>query len=297
MANFNSIGELIDICAQGKTIPEVAIEYEIELTGKKKNQIIAEMDERVKVMRESAKKGLTRMKSRSGWVGDEAWMLEHSDSGKRLCGTIITRAMVNALAISGLNACRGKIVAAPTAGSCGILPGAVLAVADELKVANRRVVDAMLVAGVIGIVIEKNATFSAAEGGCQAECGTASAMAAASIAYLKKGSIAEIFNAAALALKNSLGLSCDPVASLVEIPCVKRNAFYAAHAIVAAELALSGIKSVISLDGVIEAMSKTAEDMTKALKETSTGGLAATVEGRTLSNELKEQISEAKYQG
>lgn len=295
MANFHSIGELINICAQGRTIPEVAIEYEIDLTGKRRNQIIGEMQERVKVMRESAKKGLTRMKSRSGWVGDEAWMLDHSDSGKRLCGTLITKAMVNALAISGLNACRGKIVAAPTAGSCGILPGAVLAVADELKVANRRVVDVMFVAGVIGITIEKNATFSAAEGGCQAECGTASAMAAASIAYLKRGSIVEVFNAAALALKNSLGLSCDPVGGLVEIPCVKRNAFYAAHAIVAAELALSGIKSVISLDGIIEAMSKTAEEMTRALKETSSGGLAATEEGRALSGELEKQVSKAKY--
>lgn len=294
MANFHSIKELIDICTQGKTIPDIAIEYEAELTGKKKSRIIHEMEERIEVMRESTKKGLTKMKSRSGWVGDEAWTLEHSNSGNTLCGTIITKAMVNALAISDLNACRGKIVAAPTAGSCGILPGAVLAVADELKIANHMVVKAMFIAGVIGVIIEKNATFSAAEGGCQAECGTASAMAAASIAYLKNGSIAEIFNAAALALKNSLGLSCDPVGGLVEIPCVKRNAFYAAHAIVAAELALSGIKSVISLDGVIEAMSKTADDMPKALKETSSGGLAITAEGMALSNELKSRLDETK---
>ena len=289
MPLFNSIHDLKEICHDGKSIAEVAIAYEIELTGNSPEQVVRQMKTRITVMREGIKKGRRKLKSRSGWVGSEAWTLEHSTESPDLCGNVITHAMINALALSDVNACMGRIVAAPTAGSCGVLPGAVLAVADEFNLDEEIITDAMFVAGAIGTVIERNATFSAAEAGCQAECGTASAMAAASIAYLRQGNNDAIFNAAALALKNCLGLSCDPIGGLVEIPCVKRNAFYAAHAIIAASLALSGIKSLISFDGVIDAMMKTASNMTTALKETANGGLAITDEGRSMAAKFNRQ--------
>ena len=176
----------------------------------------------------------------------------------------------------------GRIVASPTAGSCGILPAAVLTMQAERNIPEHDCVMSLFTASAVGIVIANNASLAGAEGGCQAECGSASAMAAAALTELAGGTPEMIGNAVAIALKNVLGLVCDPVAGLVEIPCIKRNASGVAGAIVAAELALSGIKSAIPADEVITAMKKVGDMISPALKETAEGGLAATPTGRKL---------------
>jgi L-serine dehydratase len=211
------------------------------------------------------------------------------DNGNTLSGRLLTKVMVDALSIASYNACMGRIVAAPTAGSCGILPAALLNVRNELQLGIDETVNALFVADIIGYIIAKNATLSGAEGGCQAECGAAAAMTAGAISALKGAEPEVILNAAALALKNCLGLTCDPVATLVEVPCIKRNAFFAVHAIIAADLALSGIKSVIPFDEVIFAMKDIASRMPPELKETSEGGLAITRTAKRIKRNIFEK--------
>ncbi|NLA58510.1 MAG: L-serine ammonia-lyase, iron-sulfur-dependent, subunit alpha, partial [Firmicutes bacterium] len=190
------------------------------------------------------------------------------------------------LAVAEINASMGRIVAAPTAGSCGILPAALLTVMEEKNIPEDRVILGLFTAGGIGLVISKQATIAGAQGGCQAECGSAAAMAAAAIVEMVQGSPQQAAHACAIALKNVLGLVCDPVAGLVEVPCIKRNAMGVANALVAADLALAGIKSVIPADEVIEAMRSVGSSMPGALKETAEGGLATTPTGKQLAKEL-----------
>jgi len=216
-------------------------------------------------------------------------ILLQKNSDNSLCGKLLTKVMVDSLSIASYNACMGRIVAAPTAGSCGIVPAAVLNVRDELGLGIDETVKALFVADIIGYIIARNATVSGAEGGCQAECGAAAAMAAGAIAVLKGAEPGVILHAAALALKNCLGLTCDSVATLVEVPCIKRNAFFAVHAIVAADLALAGIKSVIPFDEVVFAMKDTASRMPPQLKETSEGGLAITKTAKRIQRDLFEK--------
>ncbi len=236
------------------------------------------------VMRESAKKGLDKnLKSVSGLTGGDAYKMHKAvESGTNICGKVFGTAMVNAIAVSETNACMGKIVAAPTAGSCGILPAAILAIADDRAISDEDLVLALFSASAIGIVIANVASISGAEGGCQAECGTASAMAAVALVQLCGGSPNQMEHACAIAIKNILGLVCDPVAGLVEIPCIKRNAAGVANAFVAAELALAGIKSAIPADEVIIAMKRIGDTMSVSLKETAEGGLAVTPTGKAL---------------
>ena len=195
-------------------------------------------------------------------------------------------ALTRALAISELNAAMGRIVAAPTAGSCGILPAALLTMEQEKGCDRHACVMALFTASAVGLVIARNACLAGAQGGCQAECGSASAMAAAAIVELAGGTPKMIGDAVAIALKNVLGLVCDPVAGLVEVPCVKRNAAGVAGAFVAAELALAGISSVIPADEAILAMKRVGDAMVPALKETAEGGLAATPTACRLRDEL-----------
>ena len=196
-------------------------------------------------------------------------------------GGVLGGALYRALAVSELNAAMGRVVAAPTAGSCGILPAAVLTM-QEKGCSERDCVMALFTASAVGMVITANASVAGAQGGCQAECGSAAAMAAAAIVELAGGSPRQAAHAVAIALKNILGLVCDPVAGLVEIPCIKRNASGVAGAFVAAELALAGIESAIPADEVIVAMKKVGDAMSPALKETAEGGLAATPTARRL---------------
>ena len=209
-----------------------------------------------------------------------------ADSGNTLCGGVFTRALARALAVSELNAAMGRIVAAPTAGSCGILPAAVLTMLHDRGVARHNCVMSLFTASAVGMVIANNACLAGAQGGCQAECGSASAMAAAALVELAGGSPQMASHAVAIALKNVLGLVCDPVAGLVEIPCIKRNASGIANAFTAAELALAGVASAIPADEVIIAMKRIGDAMPAALRETSEGGLAATPTGRRLAAEL-----------
>ena len=209
-----------------------------------------------------------------------------SESGKSLTGSFLSGALYRALAVSELNAAMGRIVAAPTAGSCGILPAALLTMQEEKQIPERDCVMSLFTASAVGMVIANNASLAGAQGGCQAECGSAAAMAAAAIVELAGGTPKMVEQAIAIAIKNILGLVCDPVAGLVEIPCIKRNASGVAGAFVAAELALAGIESAIPADEVIWTMKKVGDAMSSSLKETAEGGLAATPTGRRLHEQV-----------
>ena len=221
-----------------------------------REEIFGKMRENYKVMKECIEPGCKEdLRSTSGLTGGSAYkMRKVSESGKSLTGSLMSGALYRALAVSELNAAMGRIVAAPTAGSCGILPAAVITMAQELNLSEDKCVMALFTASAVGMVIANNASLAGAQGGCQAECGSAAAMAAAAIVELAGGSPRMAQHAVAIALKNILGLVCDPVAGLVEIPCIKRNASGVAGAFVAAELALAGIESAIPADEVIISM-------------------------------------------
>lgn len=191
-------------------------------------------------------------------------------------GSTFLKALAYALAVTEVNAAMGRVVAAPTAGASGIIPGIIIALVEDRSLTDVQAINALLVSGAIGRIIAANATLSGAEGGCQAECGAASAMAAAAAVFLYGGSAEQSLEAAAMALKGLLGLVCDPMAGLVEVPCSKRNASSAANAFACAEMALAGIQSVIPFDEVVDAMFKVGNLMSPSLKETAVGGCAGT---------------------
>lgn len=201
-------------------------------------------------------------------------------------GDLYGKIMSYALAIMEENLRMGKIVACPTAGSCGIVPAVIIAYAEKFQFCNARQLDALITAGGIGKVVSHKLALAGAVAGCQAECGVASAMAAAAVVELMSGTNEQIFEAVSLALKNTLGLVCDPVAGLVEIPCVKRNAFLAIHGITAAEIALSGVKSAIPTDEIVDAMKQIGLLMSPLLKECSEAGLATTETGLAIAKKL-----------
>lgn len=235
------------------------------------------------VMKEAARQGLeSPVLSRGGMLhGGGARLLSYAQTGG-YCGGNVLLAVASALAISEYNAAMGRIVAAPTAGAAGILPGILIMIQKNYAKTDDEIALALFTAAGIGMVIDKRATLSGAQGGCQAECGSAAAMAAGAAAQLAGGSPRVVLEAAALSLKNQLGLVCDPVGGLVEVPCAKRNAISAAHALAAADLALAGIASVIPADEVIDAMGKIGKQMPACLRETSQGGLADTPTGRAI---------------
>lgn len=292
MISFKSVAELVSVAeANNKPLADIAWQWETETSERAPGEIWDDMRERLAVMRQAVDAGLaTREKSVSGLVGGEAHLLGTCHS---LLGPIAGLAAAYALAVSEVNAGMGKIVACPTAGSCGIVPGTVLAVARHLQCAEAVPVRALFTAAGIGEIIAANATVAGAVGGCQAECGSAAAMAAAAVVEMMGGTPRQSAEALALALKNLLGLACDPVAGLVEVPCVKRNAFAAVHALVAAQMALAGVKSVIPPDEVIDAMYRIGLAMPCSLKETAEGGLATTATGRRIAERLlKNNLSE-----
>ena len=226
--------------------------------------------------------------SPSGFVGNDGDKMEQFlASGGGICGNYMGQVIVRALKMAECNACMRRIVAAPTAGSCGVLPAVLLSYQEYRKETREKMVEAMFVAAGIGQVIAARASISGAEGGCQAEIGAASAMAAGALTYLRGGSCEAIVHAAAMALKNLLGLVCDPVAGLVEVPCVKRNVVGAVNAVSSSEMAMAGIRSVIPPDEVIDAMQSVGRKMDVSLKETGEGGLAVTPTARKLTEELR----------
>ncbi len=251
--------------------------------------IAAEFVRRLELMREAVRLGTAADEpTLSGMVGRDAKTVM---AGPAPFGDLIRRACAYALATNEQSARMARIVACPTAGASGTVPGCLLAYADEYRVDDEQLVAPMAAAGKVGALIAARATLSGARGGCQAEVGVASAMGAAALAdliggrHLGSGPIA--IHAAALAFKNSLGLVCDPIGGLVEVPCVKRNAIYALHAVAAAQLALSGVKSVVPMDEIVAAMLSIADMMHPALKESAEGGLATTVTGIQITKKLK----------
>ena len=261
----------------GCRISELVLRQQARQMEQPEQALYQKMQQRFAVMQQSAQQGMDEhLRTTSGLSGGSAAkMARYAESGG-LCGQMFGNALAKALAVSELNAAMGRIVAAPTAGSCGILPAAILSVMEQRSLSERDCVLSLFTASAVGMVIANNACLAGAQGGCQAECGSASAMAAAALVELAGGSPQMAAEAVAIALKNILGLVCDPVAGLVEIPCIKRNAAGVANAFTAAELALAGIGSAIPADEVILAMKRVGDSMPAALRETAEGGLAAT---------------------
>lgn len=284
---YDSLRVLVDRAKeQGVSISEIVLTDEAAEQELPREQIYDRMRRNLDVMEESVVSGMEKdLRSTSGLTGGDAWKM-----GQRLEHNITGRAFVSALtkaiAVSETNACMGRIVAAPTAGSCGILPACLLTVMEEQQIDEEKAVMALFTASAVGMVIARNATIAGAEGGCQAECGSASAMAAAALVEMCGGTPDMAVHACAIALKNVLGLVCDPVAGLVEIPCIKRNAMGTANAFTAAEMALAGIESKIPADEVIWSMKKIGDSMHSDLKETARGGLAATPTGKILTEKV-----------
>lgn len=285
MFKYDSIADLVSAAEKENVrISDLVIKEQAEARECSVEEMYNKMYKSFKVMIEAVEKGIVKdSRSVSGLTGGSAWkMREQVAAGKNICGSVFGNAMIMALAVSETNACMGKIVAAPTAGSCGILPAAILSVMNDRKIPEKDVVMSMFTASAIGLVAANKASIAGAEGGCQAECGVGSAMAAAAVTEMCGGTPQMVSDACAIAIKNILGLVCDPVAGLVEIPCIKRNAMGTANAFTAAELALAGITSAIPADETLWAMKKVGDSMSSALKETGEGGLAATPTGKRL---------------
>ena len=277
--NYSSVASLIQ-AAEKNNLPVSALvlsqqAQQIELDEK---TVYEKMASNFQVMKECIEPGCDEhLKSTSGLTGGDAFKLRrYSESGKSLTGSFLSGALYRALAVSELNASMGRIVAAPTAGSCGILPAALITMQEEKGCSDHDCVMALFTASAVGMVIANNASLAGAQGGCQAECGSAAAMAAAAITEMLGGTPSQAFDAAAIAIQNIMGLVCDPVAGLVEMPCAKRNASGVANALVSADLALSGIFSEIPFDEVVEAMYKVGKALPSTLRETALGGVATT---------------------
>lgn len=269
-----SVQALVE-AAGSKTIHSVAKREQSSRNRTDEAVQVEKMREALQVMRASVQEGLQPdLRSVSGMAGGQAALLERHIPNA-LGGTVLGKAAAKALAVAECNACMGKIVAAPTAGACGILPAALLTVQEERGYTDDQIVDALFTAAAVGRVIARRASISGAEGGCQAECGSASAMAAAALTELAGGSAQMAADACAFAMMNSLGLVCDPVDGLVEVPCVYRNVAGVAVALTAADMALAGIRSPISADDAIDAMKAVGDALPASLRETGEGGCAA----------------------
>lgn len=281
---FRNVAELIEQAnLHHKKISEIMIEQEIEVTGRTKEEIISMMEQNLDVMEKAVERGINGVHSPTGLTGGDAVLMQkYIEKGQFLSGETVLDAVSKAVATNEVNAAMGTICATPTAGSAGVVPGALFAVKKKLNPTREQMIAYLFTAGAFGYVVANNASISGAAGGCQAEVGSASGMAAAAIVEMAGGTPAQSAEAMAITLKNMLGLVCDPVAGLVEVPCVKRNAMGAANAMVAADMALAGITSRIPCDEVISAMFKIGQTMPTTLRETGQGGLAATPTGRQL---------------
>lgn len=286
---FRNVAELIEYAEENRMlISEVMIEKEVEVSERSRREVYRQMENNLQVMEQAVERGLNeKITSLSGLTGGDAKLLQdYIRKGSSLAGDILLDAVSKAIATNEVNAAMGIICATPTAGASGIVPGTLFSLKHKLNPTKDQMVRFLFTSGAFGLIIANNASISGAEGGCQAEVGSATGMAAAAIVEMAGGTPAMSSHAMAIALKNMLGLVCDPVAGLVEVPCVKRNAFGASHAIVAADMALAGIKSKIPCDEVIEAMYKIGQAMSIDLRETAQGGLAATPTGKSLARKI-----------
>ena len=288
MLEYDSIAAICEAAEQQQvTISALVLSDQAEQTEMPEEALYERMKNSLYVMQEAVREGKNPdLRSTPGLTGGDAARMEAYAAGGGITGTFLNHAMARAVAVSEYNAAMGRIVASPTAGSCGILPGTVVTMLEEGRCDEHAAVMALFTAGAIGMVIAQKASIAGAQGGCQAECGSASAMAAAALVELAGGTPAQAAHACAMAIKNQLGLVCDPVAGLVEIPCIKRNVSGAAIAFTSAEMALAGVKSRIPVDECVLAMRQVGDMLPCSLKETSQAGLAATPTGLRLKRQV-----------
>lgn len=281
--------ELLEICRENNfSLAEYAIQHEIESKNCTREDVIKGMEKVLHVMREAANEGQEKkVYSVSGLIGGDAYKLKkYLEKGNTLTGNVMVGAMARALSCSEVNASMGRIVACPTAGSCGILPAVILTVGERLELSDAELIKGLLASSAVGMIIAQNATLAGAEGGCQAECGSAAAMGAAATVEMMGGTPEMALDAGAIVFKNILGLVCDPIAGLVEVPCAKRNFAGAVSALTTADLVMAGVHSKIPFDDTVEAMYRVGKSLPAALRETALGGLAITKTGL----ELKEKV-------
>lgn len=286
--NCHSINDLVELCHKNNAqLWQVIMMDNAHERMVSEDKIFENMRLMYKAMKTADNNYDKSLKSPSRMAGgDGELMYQYNKSGRNICGDFVGMVMEKALKMGESNACMRRIVAAPTAGSCGVIPAVFISYETYFKALEDDMVKALLIASGIGAVIAENASIAGASGGCQAEIGSASAMAAAGLTFLQGGDSLQIVNSSALALKSMLGLACDPVCGLVEVPCIKRNVAGAMNAITAAQMSMAGIKSVISPDEVIDSMQRIGAAMPSSLKETAREGLAITPTAELIKREL-----------
>ena len=276
--NFNNGEALISLCKENNIpISEAMIQREMEMSEMNRDNTIDKMNRSYQIMKKAVHTPLKKdLKSMGGLIGGEAKLLQnHRINSNTACGSLVSKAIAYAMGVLEVNSSMGLIVAAPTAGSSGVIPGAFAALQEEYGYSDEDMVKALFHAGAIGYIISRNGTVAGAEGGCQAEVGSASAMAASAVTELMGGTPKQCLGAASFALSNLLGLVCDPVAGLVESPCQSRNAIGVSNALISAEIALSGIKFLIPFDEMVDAMYHVGRSLPFELRESALGGCAA----------------------
>lgn len=290
MLKYESLAELVNEATKRNIkISELVLADQAKSMEKSELELYEQMELNFSIMKDSVADGMRKdQRSTSGLTGGEGYLMseyvKRADGG--LSGTFMSKAISRALAVAGCNASMGKIVAAPTAGSCGVLPGCLVSLYEDRAFPEKDLVMAMFTAGAVGMVIANRSSLAGAQGGCQAECGSASAMAAAALVEVMGGTPAQCSDACAMAISNQMGLVCDPVAGLVEIPCIKRNVSSLMIAFSCADMALAGIQAKIPADECMDAMREVGEALPSALKETAKGGLATTPTGQRLKDQV-----------
>ena len=288
---LDSMQQIIDRAEQtGKLFWEVVLEGDMQTRQVTREQSLSKMLTIWKAMEDASHNYTGQRRSVSGLVGgDGLKMRQYNLKGKNLAGGYVGEVIAEALSMAESNACMCRIVAAPTAGACGVLPAVLMPLAQKQELSQQQILEALYVSSGIGAVVAHRACIAGASGGCQAEIGTASAMAAGALVALRGGNARQIGHAVAMTLKNLMGLVCDPVAGLVEVPCVKRNVIGAMNAVSAADMALAGIESRIGVDEVIDAMGDVGRRMPVEFRETALGGLAATPTGQEVKRRMAQQ--------
>ncbi len=293
---YKSLADAIrDAEVSGRSLAQTALALESKDQGRSIDDIRSALRRALVVMRNAVERGLEGdLRSASGLVGGDALLVAKSHAGP-MSGTLFSDVLARALAVQEVNAAMGVIVAAPTAGGAGVLPAVLTGLARDRKIPDEQVIDALATAGLIGAVVAERASLSGAEGGCQAETGAAAGMAAGAATEMLGGTPSQVGHAVSLTMQGTLGLVCDPLGGLVELPCVFRNATGAALALAGIEMALSGIQFAIPVDEVIDVMGEIGRNMDVRYRETAGGGLAATPTGRRLAKERLVQIRTARH--
>ena len=286
--DFANAVELLALTEEtGMSIAQVMLRREVQVFGKPEEKVLSDLMHSYNIMKNSTKKALNEdLKSMGGLLGGEEKLIMARKDKNPVCGSFMSKVIAYSMGVLEVNTSMGLIVAAPTAGSSGVIPGVFTAIQEEYDLTDDQMMDAMLVASAVGYIITRNATVSGAEGGCQAEMGSASAMAAAAITEIMGGTPSQALDAASSAIGNMLGLVCDPIAGLVEVPCQKRNAMGASNALICAEMTLAGVINHIPFDQTVDAMYQVGRSLPYELRETALGGLAATKAGCDLCSKI-----------